>query len=49
MVVNKVVLLRIFALAMMLAGAAWQPVRAEDAATQHAVTAAVARVRPFGS
>ena len=36
MVVNKVVLLRIFALAMMLAGAAWQPVRAEDAATQHA-------------
>ncbi len=30
MVVNNVVLLRIFALAMMLAGAAWQPVRAED-------------------
>ena len=36
MVVNKVVLLRIFALAMMLAGAAWRPVHAEDAATQQA-------------
>ena len=36
MVVNKVVLFRIFALAMMLAGTAWKPVRAEDTATQHA-------------
>jgi N-acetylmuramoyl-L-alanine amidase len=36
MVVNKVALLRIVALAMMLAGTAWQPVRAEDSATQHA-------------
>ena len=36
MAVNEVALLRIFALAMMLAGTAWQPVRAEDAATQHA-------------
>ena len=36
MAVNKVALLRIFALAMMLAGTAWQPVRAEDTATQHA-------------
>ena len=35
MAVNKVDLLRIFALAMMLAGTAWQPVRAEDSATQH--------------
>ena len=35
MVVNKVALLRIVALAMMLAGTAWQPVRAEDSATQH--------------
>ena len=36
MVVNKVVLLRILALAVMLAGTAWRPVRAEDTATQHA-------------
>jgi N-acetylmuramoyl-L-alanine amidase len=36
MIANKVVLLRIFALTMMLAGTAWQPVRAEDTATQHA-------------
>jgi N-acetylmuramoyl-L-alanine amidase len=36
MAINKVALLRIFALAMMLAGSAWQPVRAEDSATQHA-------------
>jgi N-acetylmuramoyl-L-alanine amidase len=36
MAVNKVALLRTFALAMMLAGTAWQPVRAEDTATQHA-------------
>ena len=36
MAVNKVALLRIFALAMMLAGTAWEPVRAEDTATQHA-------------
>src|SRR6201987_1703833 len=36
MAVNKVALLRIFAPAMMLAGTAWQPVRAEDTATQHA-------------
>ena len=35
MVVNKVALLRIVALAVMLAGTAWQPVRAEDSATQH--------------
>ena len=35
MVVNKVALLRIVALAVMLAGTAWQPVRAEDFATQH--------------
>ena len=34
MVVNKVALLRIVALAMMLAGTAWQPVRAEETATQ---------------
>jgi N-acetylmuramoyl-L-alanine amidase len=36
MAVNKVALLPIVALAMMLAGTAWQPVRAEDSATQHA-------------
>src|SRR5271170_29242 len=36
MAVNKVALLRIVALATTLAGAAWQPVRAEDTATQHA-------------
>ena len=35
MAVNKADLLRIFALAMMLAGTAGQPVRAEDFATQH--------------
>ena len=35
MAVNKVALLRIVALATMLAGTAWQPVRAEDAAMQH--------------
>ena len=34
MVVKKVGLLRIVALAVMLAGTAWQPVRAEDSATQ---------------
>jgi N-acetylmuramoyl-L-alanine amidase len=36
MAVNKVALLRIVGLATMLAGSAWQPVRAEDAAAQHA-------------
>ena len=35
MAVNKAALLRIFALAMVLAGTAWQSVRAEDPATQH--------------
>jgi N-acetylmuramoyl-L-alanine amidase len=35
MAVNKVTRLRIFALAMMLAGTAWQPVRAENTATQN--------------
>jgi N-acetylmuramoyl-L-alanine amidase len=39
MAVNKIALLRVFALAMMLAGTAWQPVRAEDPATQHAADA----------
>jgi N-acetylmuramoyl-L-alanine amidase len=34
MVVNGVALLRIVALGMMLAGVAWQPVRAEDSVTQ---------------
>jgi hypothetical protein len=34
MVVNKVALLRIVGLATMLAGTAWQSVRAEDTATQ---------------
>jgi N-acetylmuramoyl-L-alanine amidase len=34
--VNKVPLLRIVALAIMLAGTAWQPARAEDSATQQA-------------
>jgi N-acetylmuramoyl-L-alanine amidase len=34
MAVKKVSLLRIVALAVMLAGTAWQPVRAEDPATQ---------------
>jgi N-acetylmuramoyl-L-alanine amidase len=36
MAINKGALLRIFALAMMLAGSAWQPVGAEDSATQQA-------------
>jgi len=36
MAVNQVALLRIFALAVMLAGTAWQQVHAEDSATQHA-------------
>src|ERR1700733_5704803 len=36
MAVNRVALLRIVGLATMLAGMAWQPVRAEDTATQHA-------------
>jgi hypothetical protein len=36
MAVNKVALLRIVGLVTMLAGSAWQPVRAEDTATQHA-------------
>ena len=36
MAVNRVALLRIVGLATMLAGTAWQPVRAEDTATQHA-------------
>jgi N-acetylmuramoyl-L-alanine amidase len=36
MAVTKVALLRIVALATTLAGTAWQPVRAEDTATQHA-------------
>jgi hypothetical protein len=35
MAINKVALLRILALAVMLAGTAWQPVRAEDSAMQH--------------
>src|SRR5271169_6306275 len=35
MFINKVALFRIVALAVMLAGTAWQPVRAEDSATQH--------------
>jgi N-acetylmuramoyl-L-alanine amidase len=35
MAINKVALLQISALAMMLAGTAWQPVRAEDSATEH--------------
>src|SRR5271170_6423584 len=35
MFINKVALFRIVALAMMLAGTAWQPVRAEDSARQH--------------
>jgi hypothetical protein len=35
MAVNKAALLRIFALAMVLAGTAWQSVRAEGPATQH--------------
>src|SRR6202046_2558354 len=35
MAVNKLAVLPIVALAIMLAGAAWQPVRAEDSATQH--------------
>jgi N-acetylmuramoyl-L-alanine amidase len=35
MAVNKVALLRIVALAMMLAGTAWQSARAEDPASQH--------------
>jgi N-acetylmuramoyl-L-alanine amidase len=37
MVINKVALLQIVALAMMLAGTAWQPVRAEDTVTQRAI------------
>ena len=36
MAVNKVALLRIVGLVTMLAGSAWQQVRAEDTATQHA-------------
>jgi N-acetylmuramoyl-L-alanine amidase len=36
MIVNKVALLCVVALAMLLAGTAWQPVRAEDTATQRA-------------
>ena len=36
MIVNKVIFLRIVALAMILAGTFWQPVRAEDSATHHA-------------
>ena len=36
MVVNKVTFLRIVALAMILAGTVWQPVRAEEPATQQA-------------
>ena len=35
MAVNKAALFRIFALAMVLAGTAWQSVRAEGPATQH--------------
>jgi N-acetylmuramoyl-L-alanine amidase len=35
MAVSKLALPRIVALAMMLTGTAWQPVRAEDSATQH--------------
>ena len=35
MVVSKVAFLRIVALAVILAGTVWQPVRAEDTATQH--------------
>src|ERR1700728_2221357 len=35
MFVKKVDLLRIAALAVMLGGTTWQPVRAEDSATQH--------------
>jgi N-acetylmuramoyl-L-alanine amidase len=35
MAISKVALLRILALAVMLAGTAWQPVRAEDTAMQH--------------
>jgi N-acetylmuramoyl-L-alanine amidase len=36
MVVSKLALLRIIALAVILVGSAWQPVRAQDSATQHA-------------
>ena len=36
MVVSKHALLRVFALAVILVGAAWQSARAEEAATQHA-------------
>jgi N-acetylmuramoyl-L-alanine amidase len=43
MAVNKVGVLPIFALAMMLAGAAGQPVRAEDSATQHGSDGSCAR------
>jgi N-acetylmuramoyl-L-alanine amidase len=35
MVVNKGAFLRLVGLAVMLAGTTWQPVRAEDSATQH--------------
>jgi N-acetylmuramoyl-L-alanine amidase len=36
MIVSKVASIRIVAFAVILAGAGWQPVRAEEAATQHA-------------
>jgi N-acetylmuramoyl-L-alanine amidase len=43
MAVNKIALPRIFALAMMLASTAWQPVRAEDSATHASNSGSCAR------